>query len=48
MSDAFDPSAHLTDDLLERIRRRAPQIDRDNAFPHADLEDLREAGGIIA
>lgn len=44
MSDAFDPSAHLTDDLLERIRRRAPQIDRDNAFPHADLEDLREAG----
>jgi len=44
MTDAFDPSVHLTDDLLERIRRRAPQVDRDNVFPHTDLDELREAG----
>ncbi|MHC3000474.1 acyl-CoA dehydrogenase family protein [Microbacterium sp. HJ5] len=40
----FDPAAHLPDDLLERIRGRAPQHDRDNTFPQADLDELRDAG----
>jgi len=44
MTGAFDPAVHLSDDLLERVRRRASQVDRDNVFPHADLEELREAG----
>jgi alkylation response protein AidB-like acyl-CoA dehydrogenase len=41
---AFDPSAFLPDDLLERIRERAPMHDRDNTFPEQDLAELREAG----
>ncbi|MFS0866920.1 acyl-CoA dehydrogenase family protein [Microbacterium sp. 179-B 1A2 NHS] len=41
---AFDPSVHLPDDLLERIRSRAPQVDADNVFPEADLADLTAAG----
>lgn len=44
MKDAFDPSAHLPDELLERIRSRATGFDRDNVFPEADLDELREAG----
>ena len=40
----FDPAAHLPDDLLERIRERAPVHDRENTFPAADLEELRDAG----
>lgn len=40
----FDPAAHLPDDLLERIRERAPLHDRDNTFPQQDLDELREAG----
>ncbi|GAB2852022.1 acyl-CoA dehydrogenase family protein [Microbacterium insulae] len=40
----FDPAAFLPDDLLDRIRERAPIHDRDNTFPEADLADLREAG----
>ncbi|MGO3251993.1 MAG: acyl-CoA dehydrogenase family protein [Microbacterium gubbeenense] len=43
MTDAFDPSAHLPDDLLERIRSRAADVDRDNVFPDADLDELRAA-----
>lgn len=34
----------VSDDLLLRIRERAPQYDQDNAFFHEDLEELREAG----
>ena len=41
---AADPNSLLPDDLLERIRFRAAQHDRDNTFPHDDLEDLRAAG----
>ena len=37
----FDATAYLPDDLLERIRERAPQHDRDNTFPETDLEELR-------
>ncbi|MCP1430664.1 alkylation response protein AidB-like acyl-CoA dehydrogenase [Microbacterium foliorum] len=40
----FDPTLHLPDDLLERIRERAPIHDRDNTFPEQDLEELRAAG----
>lgn len=43
MSD-FDPSAFLSDELLERIRSRAAGYDRDNAFPQEDLDELRAAG----
>lgn len=38
----------LTDDLLARVRDRAPGHDRDNTFPHDDLADLREAGYLRA
>ncbi|WP_309102335.1 acyl-CoA dehydrogenase family protein [Microbacterium sp.] len=40
----FDPSAYLPDDLLERIRERAPIHDRENTFPQQDLDELRDAG----
>lgn len=40
----FDPSRFLPDDLLERVRQRAPVHDRDNTFPHQDLDELRAAG----
>lgn len=41
---AFDPAAFLPDDLLARIRERAPVHDRENTFPEEDLAELREAG----
>jgi alkylation response protein AidB-like acyl-CoA dehydrogenase len=40
----FDPSAFLSDELLERIRSRAAGYDRDNTFPQEDLDELRAAG----
>ncbi|HWV49938.1 MAG TPA: acyl-CoA dehydrogenase family protein [Microbacterium sp.] len=40
----FDPTVHLPDDLLERIRERAPIHDRENTFPQQDLDELRDAG----
>ncbi|WP_144797483.1 acyl-CoA dehydrogenase family protein [Microbacterium paludicola] len=40
----FDPSRFLPDDLLERIRERAPIHDRENTFPEQDLAELRAAG----
>jgi alkylation response protein AidB-like acyl-CoA dehydrogenase len=40
----FDPTDHLPDDLLERIRSRAAAVDRDNVFPEEDLRELRDAG----
>ncbi len=50
MSSAFDPARFLPDDLIARLRERAPVHDRENTFPHDDLEDLRAAGylGILA
>lgn len=41
---SFDPGQHLPDDLLERIRSRAADVDASNVFPHDDLDDLRAAG----
>lgn len=41
---AFDPTAYLPDDLIERIRERAPIHDRENTFPQQDLDELRDAG----
>ncbi|WP_040166104.1 acyl-CoA dehydrogenase family protein [Microbacterium gorillae] len=40
----FDPAQYLPDDLLERIRERAAQVDADNVFPQQDLDELRDAG----
>lgn len=40
----FDPTAFLPDDLLERIRQRAPVHDHDNTFPQQDLDELKAAG----
>ena len=40
----FDPAAHLPDDLLDRIRERAPIHDLENTFPEQDLAELRDAG----
>ena len=42
------PRTLLTDDLLARVSERAPVHDRDNTFPHADLDELREAGYLRA
>ncbi|MFN3949024.1 acyl-CoA dehydrogenase family protein [Microbacterium sp.] len=41
---SFDPARYLPDDLLARIRDRAAVHDRENTFPHDDLDDLRAAG----
>ncbi|SBS70006.1 acyl-CoA dehydrogenase family protein [uncultured Microbacterium sp.] len=41
---AFDPATLLPDDLLERFRGRAAQVDRDNVFPDEDLAELKDAG----
>lgn len=38
----------LADDLLDRIRSRAAEHDRDNTFPHEDLAELVEAGYLTA
>ncbi len=40
----FDPAEFLPDDLLARIRERAPIHDRENTFPEQDLDELRDAG----
>ncbi|NHT17068.1 acyl-CoA dehydrogenase family protein [Cellulomonas sp. IC4_254] len=42
------PRTLLTDDLLARVAERAPVHDRENTFPHADLDDLRDAGYLRA
>lgn len=41
---SFDPARYLPDDLLARIRERAVVHDRENTFPHDDLDELRAAG----
>lgn len=38
----------LTDDLLERIRGRAADNDRQNRFPAEDLDELKQAGYLTA
>lgn len=38
----------LTDDLLARVHERAPGHDRDNTFPHEDLDELVAAGYLRA
>lgn len=40
----IDPTTYLPDDLLARIRERAPIHDRENTFPQQDLDELRDAG----
>lgn len=42
------PRTLLTDDLLTRAAERAPVHDRENTFPHADLDELRAAGYLRA
>lgn len=42
------PATVLTDDLLDRVRSRAPVHDRDNTFPADDLAELAEAGYLRA
>jgi alkylation response protein AidB-like acyl-CoA dehydrogenase len=39
-----DAHAILTDEMLARFAKRAPQYDRDNAFFADDFEELRQAG----
>src|SRR5258705_10220165 len=34
----------LTDEMLARFSKRAPQYDRDNAFFSDDFDELRQAG----
>ncbi len=40
----FDAEAFLPDDLIARIRERAPRIDAENRFPDEDLAELKAAG----
>lgn len=44
MTADFDPTAILSDELLERVRGRAAAHDRENTFPDDDLADLKQAG----
>lgn len=44
MAPVFDTARFLPDDLLARLRERAPVHDRENTFPNDDLDDLRAAG----
>jgi alkylation response protein AidB-like acyl-CoA dehydrogenase len=37
-------SSLIPDDVIERIRSRAAGYDRDNAFPHEDLDELADLG----
>ena len=37
----------LTQDILDRCARRAPDYDRDNRFFHEDFEELRSAGYLL-
>ncbi|MCC2030830.1 acyl-CoA/acyl-ACP dehydrogenase [Microbacterium sp. BWT-G7] len=43
-AEPFDPAAILPDELLERFRVRAADTDRANAFPDADLAELKKIG----
>ena len=37
----------LTQDILDRCARRAPDYDRDNRFFHEDFEELRSSGYLL-
>ena len=37
----------LTQDILDRCARRAPEYDRDNRFFHEDFEELRSSGYLL-
>ena len=37
----------LTQDILDRCARRAPDYDRDNRFFHEDFEELRASGYLL-
>ncbi|MEL5992194.1 acyl-CoA dehydrogenase family protein [Microbacterium phosphatis] len=41
---SIDPRTVLSDELIERIRSRAADVDARNVFPEEDLADLRAAG----
>lgn len=38
----------LSSDLLDRIHSRADEVDKNNAFPHEDLAELKDAGYLTA
>lgn len=42
------PATLLTEELLEGFRQRADRLDRDNAYFHEDLEELRSIGYLAA
>ncbi len=42
------PATVLTDEMLDRFARRAPEYDRHNRFATEDLEELRDAGYLLA
>jgi len=46
VASAPGPAAEtvLTDEMLARFAKRAPQYDRDNAFFVDDFDELRQAG----
>jgi alkylation response protein AidB-like acyl-CoA dehydrogenase len=46
VASATGPAAEtvLTDEMLARFAKRAPQYDRDNAFFVDDFDELRQAG----
>jgi alkylation response protein AidB-like acyl-CoA dehydrogenase len=43
-TQTLDAAAILTDEMLARFAKRAPQYDRDNVFFSDDFEELRQAG----
>ena len=44
LTQTRDANAILTDEMLARFAKRAPQYDRDNVFFSDDFEELRQAG----
>ena len=44
LTQTRNADAILTDEMLARFAKRAPQYDRDNAFFADDFEELRQAG----
>lgn len=44
LTQTRDANATLTDEMLARFAKRAPQYDRDNVFFADDFEELRQAG----
>jgi alkylation response protein AidB-like acyl-CoA dehydrogenase len=44
LTQTRDADAILTDEMLARFTKRAPQYDRDNVFFREDFDELRQAG----